>query len=345
MHSIPTDVKEQGDCENSGLSERRELSPFGRCTDCSRISEKKQAVGEKIYSLIEKCYPCDAAILTGILLEMDIQSLEQLLNDKDLLEQKVEEALAVLQNTSEVSQNSQSVSGSKEHPDKAVIGEKLFELVSAFNSEQADKITGMLLEMDLQDLEVIVQNQAALEDKINEASMALNSHLNHAETKTLAEENSDKKLYGEQLYCSISEWYPEQADKITGMLLELDVSTLKLLIEDSVALKDKALQAASALTNTNIIKEHSQSPEEVGLETEDKKISDSETKNDLDEQLCSIIKEWYPTEAGKITGMIMNSEKDRATLETLVLNKKLLKEKINGMLDVDQRNAQAGPNR
>ena len=344
MHSIPINVKELGDCENSGLSERRELSPFGRNTDCSRISEEKQAMGEKIYAFIEKYYPCDADILTGILLEMDIQSLEELVNDKDLLERKVEEALAVLQNT-EVSQNSQSGSGSKEHPDKALIGEKLFELVSAINSEQADKITGMLLEMDLQDLEVVVQNQAALEDKINEASMALNSHLNHAETKTLAEENPDKKLYGEQLYYSISEWYPEQADKITGMLLELDVSTLKLLIEDSVALKDKALQAASALTNTNIIKERSQSPKEVSLETEDKRISNSETKNNLDEQLCSIIKEWYPAEAGKITEMIMHSEKDCATLETLVLNKKLLKEKINGMLGVDQRNARAGPNR
>ena len=345
MHSIPIDVKELGVCENSGLSERRELSLFGRYTDCSRISEKKHAMGEKIYALIEKYHPCDADILTGILLEMDIQSLEELVNDKELLEQKVEEALAVLQNTSEVSQNSQSVSGSKEHPDKAVIGEKVFELVCAFNSEQADKITGMLLEMDLQDLEVVVQNQAALEDKINEASMALNSHLNHAETKTLAEENPDKKLYGEQLYCSISEWYPEQADKITGMLLELDVSTLKLLIEDSVALKDKALQAASALTNINIIKERSQSPKEVSLETKDKRISHSETKNNLDEQLCSIIKEWYPTEVGKITEMIMHSEKDRATLETLVLNKKLLKEKISGMLGVDQRNAPAGPKR
>lgn len=345
MHSIPIDVKELGDCENSGPSERRELSPFGSYTDCSRVSEKKQALGEKIYSLIEKYYPCDADILTGIVLEMDIQSLEELVNDKELLEQKVKEALAVLRNTSEVSPNSQSVSRSKEHSDKAVIGEKLFELVSAFNSEQADKITGMLLEMDLQDLEVIVQNQAALEDKINEASMALNSHLNHAETKTLAEENPDKKLYGEQLYCSISEWYPAQADKITGMLLELDVSTLKLLIEDSVALKDKAMQAANALTNTNIGKEISQSPEEVGLETENKRISNSETKNNLDEQLCSIIKEWYPAEAGKITEMIMHSEKDSATLETLVLNKKLLKEKINGMLGEDQRNGRAGPNR
>ena len=344
MHSIPIDVKELGDCEDSGLSERRELSPFGRNTDCSRISEEKQAMGEKIYAFIEKYYPCDADILTGILLEMDIQSLEELVNDKDVLERKVEEALAVLQNT-EVSQNSQSGSGSKEHPDKAVIGEKLFELVSAINSEQADKITGMLLEMDLQDLDVIVQNQAALEDKINEASVALNSHRNHAETKTLAEENPDKKLYGEQLYCSISEWYPEQANKITGMLLELDVSTLTLLIEDSVVLKDKAMQAANALTNTSICKEISQSPEEVGLETEDKRISNSETKNNLDEQFCSIIKEWYPADARKITEMIMHSEKDRATLETLVLNKKLLKEKISGMLGVDQRNAQAGPNR
>ena len=43
--------------------------------------------------------------------------------------------------------------------------------------------------------------------------------------------------------------------------------------------------------------------------------------------------------------MIMHSEKDHATLETLVLNKKLLKEKISGMLGVYQRNAQAGPNR
>ena len=43
--------------------------------------------------------------------------------------------------------------------------------------------------------------------------------------------------------------------------------------------------------------------------------------------------------------MIMHSEKDCATLETLILNKKLLKEKINGMLGVDQRNARGGPNR
>ena len=162
-------------------------------------------------------------------------------------------------------------------------------MVSAFNSEQAEKITGMLLEMDVQDLEVIVKNQAALEEKVDQALTALNSHLKQPETSSSAEEELDKTPIGEQLYCLISEWYPEQADKITGMLLELDVVTLNLLLKDPAALRDKALHATNTLCKTN---DETALPGDLAgsQETKDKIMSESKTRNSLAKQLYNIIK-------------------------------------------------------
>lgn len=310
--------------------------------------ESKQALGEKIYSLIEGQHPNDAGKLTGILLEMDHKSLEHLIKDADLFEKKVEDALSVLQNNTEEMENGQSQSESavlRQAQDKTFIGEELYELVYALNSNQADKITGMLLEMDLPDLEMLVKHQAALEEKVNQASRALNSQVNEQETASSKAEQ-DKTLLGEQLYYLISEWYPDQVDKITGMLLELDVATLNSLVTDSTVLKEKAAHAANVLSETSTEKEISHSiasTENSAQESGDKLLSDSEMKHTLAEQIYGIVDQWYPNEAEQLTGMLM--EIDCKTLETLVLNEQLLKEKLEKALAAIHRTEQTKSNR
>ena len=311
--------------------------------------ESKQALGEKIYSLIEGQHPNDAEKLTGILLEMDDKSLEHLIKDADLLEKKVEHVLSVLQSNTEQVKNGQSQSESaalRQVQDKTSIGEELYELVYAINSNQADKITGMLLEMDLPDLEMLIKHQAALEEKVNQASMALNSQINKHETTSSKAEQEDKALLGEQLYYLISEWYPDQVDKITGMLLELDETTLNLLVTDSAALKEKAAHAANVLSETSTRKEISNSvasTEKSVQESGDKVLSDSEMKHALAKQIYGIIEQWYPNEAEQLTGMLMDI--DCKTLETLFLNEKLLKEKLEGALAAIHRTKQTESDR
>ena len=311
--------------------------------------QTKQALGEKIYSLIENQYPNDAEKLTGILLEMDNQSLEHLIKDTDLLEKKVKEVFSVLQNHTGQIQNGQNSGPAElEQPyNKTSIGEELFELVVALDADQADKITGMLLELDLHDLEELIKNQAALEEKVNQALAALNNQF--IKDKEVGEiEKEDKTLLGEQLYYFITEWYPDQADKITGMLLELDITTLNLLVKDSAALKERATHAANVLSNTNIDKEilHdlvSTRPSNSVEESEDKMLSDSEMRRALAEQLYSIVEKWYPAEAGKLTGMLMDN--DCAMLKSMVLNEQLLKGKLEEALAVLHRTQQTIPHR
>ena len=309
--------------------------------------ESKQALGEKIYSLIEERHPNDAEKLTEILLEMDNENLEHLMKDADLLEKKVEDVLSVLQNNTGQIENGQSESAvSRQAGDKTSIGEELYEQVYALDSDHADKITGMLLEMDLPDLEKLVKHHTALEEKVNQALMALNGQINKHETSSLKAEQEDKILLGEQLYYLISEWYPEQVDKITGMLLELDVTSLNLLVTDSAALKEKATHAANVLTETSTKKEtlHSLASTKSSVqESGDKGLSDSEMKHTLVEQIFDIMEQQYPNEAEKLTGMLMDI--DCKTLEAMILNEQLLKEKLEEALAAINRTEQTESNR
>lgn len=213
------------------------------------------ALGETLFSLVESRHPTDAEKLTGILLEMDAQSVKHLIEDTELLENKIEEILKCLHginNITEPNDNKERESDLITHCDKTIIGEELHNLVCGFNTEHADKITGMLLEMDLQDLEVIVKDHVALKEKVTLALETLNKEEKEANIATsFADEEQYKTLLGEKLYYIISEWYPDNVDKITGMLLELDVSTLVMLLEDSEELKSRALMAANVLSETN----------------------------------------------------------------------------------------------
>jgi polyadenylate-binding protein len=59
---------------------------------------------------------------------------------------------------------------------KQILGERLFPLVQSLQPELAGKITGMLLEMDNSEVLLLLDNQEALEAKVEEAIEVLKQH-------------------------------------------------------------------------------------------------------------------------------------------------------------------------
>lgn len=99
------------------------------------------------------------------MLEIDVQSLELMIKDSNLLEKKLGEVISLLENDSGQIENRQRESAQRQCRDKTSMGEELYGLVSEIDCDQADKITGMLLEMDGPDLEVILRDQDVLKEK------------------------------------------------------------------------------------------------------------------------------------------------------------------------------------
>jgi len=60
-------------------------------------NDQKQMLGERLFPLIHEKYPDVAGKITGMLLEMDNAEILHLLEDRDLLSSRMEEAMAVLQ--------------------------------------------------------------------------------------------------------------------------------------------------------------------------------------------------------------------------------------------------------
>ncbi|XP_076084312.1 polyadenylate-binding protein 1-like [Mytilus galloprovincialis] len=59
--------------------------------------EQKQMLGVRLFPLIQSMYPDLAGKITGMLLEIDNSELLHMLESKESLEAKVNEAVAVLQ--------------------------------------------------------------------------------------------------------------------------------------------------------------------------------------------------------------------------------------------------------
>eukprot|EP01060_Flectonema_neradi_P000251 TRINITY_DN1017_c1_g1_i1.p1 TRINITY_DN1017_c1_g1~~TRINITY_DN1017_c1_g1_i1.p1 ORF type:complete len:549 (+),score=121.20 TRINITY_DN1017_c1_g1_i1:74-1720(+) len=91
---------------------------------------------------------------------------------------------------------------------------------------------------------VHVQRQAAAEPAADTGSLT-------AETLAAMSPGEQKNALGEQLYHKIAKSHPDQVAKITGMLLEMDVSETLNLLESPQVLESKIQEALSVLNQLN----------------------------------------------------------------------------------------------
>ncbi|XP_061589280.1 uncharacterized protein LOC133454570 isoform X2 [Cololabis saira] len=107
--------------------------------------EDVDALGEQLYSLIYPKHTDNAGKLTGMLLELPVPVLMQMLQDEAVLSSALEKAVTALQLAHDGSEGSckdeDEVSASSDS-----LGEQLFDLVDVYNTGHSQKITGMLLE-------------------------------------------------------------------------------------------------------------------------------------------------------------------------------------------------------
>ena len=203
------------------------------------------------------------------------------------------------------------------------IGVELYPKVHAIEPTFAAKITGMLLELDTQELLTLIRDKTALQDKIDEAISVLNNatfnqdELNDsdAESEAKTEAKSERPLYlddipmpevsdddliiheikrniltidmldniepieakrmiGEKIWPKVNQIHPKSAEAITDMLLaKMDNAELLELLDDSDKLLENINDAA------NVINQYSNNINKASANN----ISDSdaETKDDI----------------------------------------------------------------
>ena len=168
------------------------------------------------------------------------------------------------------------------------IGSALLVKVRSFHEENAEKITGMLLEMPQKDLQASLEDDSKLMSQIYEAIKILDYE------KELEKHES----LGDVLYQQVEMVYSKHdiAEKITGMLLEMNVAEIERLIQDKNELLVKIHEAFEVL-ESHKNKEHRS-------QTMDKRLP---SKTELGEQVFEHMLQWYPDEeiAAKLTGMLL----------------------------------------
>jgi predicted aspartyl protease len=125
-----------------------------------------------------------------------------------------------------------SVSSEEIEEIKNALGEELYPLIFASQPELAGKITGMILELDNTEIRSLIESPDKLEEKITEA---------------LEEIKKIKNALGEELYPLIFASQPELAGRITGMILELDNTEIRSLIESPDKLGEMIAEALEVL--------------------------------------------------------------------------------------------------
>lgn len=125
---------------------------------------RRQTLGEELFYAVSQVDSELCAQLTGMLLELDVSVIQHLISDTDALHK------AVLKAKQEYIRYSQ---GGEERREE--IGENLYELVRQKYTEPnlAAKLTGMLLELETEQLSKVLQNSAELSQKLETAYKVL----------------------------------------------------------------------------------------------------------------------------------------------------------------------------
>ncbi|XP_068753151.1 uncharacterized protein [Montipora capricornis] len=179
--------------------------------------EQKQIIGERLYPLIHATHPYQAGKITGMLLKIDNAELLNMLASCEALAAKTQEAVSLLR-----------ARNSKERVD-IKNGERKF----GRNGWKVRPGCPVWVSMEPQPLLKIIYIPG--QEPLTTSLLA----------RVSPEEQ--KQIIGERLYPLIQATHPDQAGKITGMLLESDNAELLNMLESLEALAAKTHEALSVL--------------------------------------------------------------------------------------------------
>lgn len=185
--------------------------------------------------------------------------------------------------------------------DKQSVGEALYPRVEALVPAQAGKITGMLLELENEELRVILLNSDALTEKIKEALNVLMEHLPGIADIDWLKPDSIKRA----LLPRVQALELLKGEQITKSLLEKDHEDLRKLLENEEALKEQVSKLNNGQKITTVV------------EATRNKV-DWNNKNSIGELLFRRVEMIDRKSAGKLTGMML--EMDNNELRKLLEN-------------------------
>lgn len=207
-----------------------------------------EALGEQLYRLIYPKHADIAGKLTGMLLELPGPALSQMLQDEALLAEALEKALRALEDKqlesskTNTKHDEDNVSGSSDS-----LGDQLFELVDTYNTGHSQKITGMLLEQHKDAVLKLCSEPTLLEEQVNLALKTLKEQRVETCVSDSSSDTEDTEKLGEKLFLLVERLDPVHATDITGMLLEMEPSTLPQLLTDPPTLQAAVGKAQAAL--------------------------------------------------------------------------------------------------
>ncbi|XP_078405931.1 uncharacterized protein LOC144685390 isoform X1 [Cetorhinus maximus] len=287
--------------------------------------EQQNTLGEKLYNAISPRHPQLAIKLTGMLLELPVPVLDQMIQDEKLLSAGLQKALNTLQDSTEKWQDINKclfklVQDDTDSDSTDSLGDQLYDLVDIHNTGHSEKITGMLLEMGRNKVKKLVSDLQLLEQKIQIAQDALEQKMpNERKTSNNSDSDDVKEKLGEKIFEQVEKIDPQNCAYITGMLLEMDPSAIQMLLTDRLALQAAVEKAQAALSQA--------APQNSDLlNNEDGSDLDSETEKLGEELYCYISNTKYSEHASRITGMLLEMSHNR--LAELLKSPEELNEKI-----------------
>ena len=299
--------------------------------------EQKQIIGERLYPMIQATHPDQAGKITGMLLEIDNTELLTMLVSREALAAKTQEAVSVLR------------AHSAKEREEINNGERKF----GWNGRKQRRRRPLAVSMQRQPVQktICIPGQ----EPFNLSELAA------------ASPQEQKQIIGERLYPMIQATHPDQAGKITGMLLEIDNTELLTMLVSREALAAKTLEALSVLRahsakereeinsgerkfGWNGRKQRRRRPLAVSLQrqpvqkticipgqepfnlSELAAASPQEQKQIIGERLYPMIQATHPDQAGKITGMLL--EIDNTELLTMLVSREALAAKTQEAVSV-----------
>ncbi|XP_067868671.1 uncharacterized protein [Heterodontus francisci] len=287
--------------------------------------EQQNMLGEKLYNAIFPQHPEMAIKLTGMLLELPVPMLDQMLEDEKLLSAGLQKALGTLQNSTEKWQDVNKcmfkiMEDDTDSDSTDSLGDQLYDLVDIHNTGHSEKITGMLLELGRNEVKKLVSDLQLLEKKIHIAQEAFELEMpDEGKMSNSSDLDDVKEKLGEKIFEQVQKIDPQNCAYITGMLLEIDPSAIQVLLSDRLALqaaveKGQAALSQSASHNSRLVN------------CEDENDLDIETEKLGEELYCYISNTKYSEHSSRITGMLL--EMPHNSLAELLKSPEELNEKI-----------------